>query len=137
MRIAVSIWQDSVSSVFDFAHKLLLVELQNGKEKNRQEVVLTERSGREKAMKLRELNVDVLICGAISRSMDNVLSCSKIEVLPFVTGRTEQVLNAYKTGLLHMQEYALPGCWQGARRHLQSRHDENNSDAKNNEYEKI
>ncbi|AQQ71792.1 hypothetical protein SMSP2_02171 [Limihaloglobus sulfuriphilus] len=128
MRIAISIWQNNVSSVFDFANKLLLVELENGKEKNRKEVFLTELSGQEKAIRLRRLNVDVLICGAISRSLNDVLNSSEIKVLPFVTGRTEQVLDAYKTGLLYLPKYALPGCWKGARKGFDSRQDRHNRD---------
>ena len=116
MKIAIPVWQGNVSSVFDFAHKLLLVELENGTEKNRQEVPLAERSCQERAAKLRQLNVDVLICGAISRPLVFMLSSSGIEVLPFVTGSTQQIMDAYKTGQLYQPQYALPGYWEGARR---------------------
>jgi len=115
MKIAIPVWQSNVSSVFDFAHRLLLVELEKGTERSRQEIELTEQSGPERAAKLRQLNVDVLICGAISRPLAFMLSSSGIEVLPFVTGSTEQILDAYKTGQLYQPQYALPGCWEGAR----------------------
>ena len=118
MKIAIPVWQGNVSSVFDFAHKLLLVELENGKEKSRQEVSLAEQSCQERAAKLRQLNVDVLICGAISKPLAFMLNSSGIEVLPFVTGSTEQILDAYKTGQLYQPQYALPGYWEGARRCL-------------------
>ncbi len=116
MKIAVPVWQNNVSSVLDFANKLLLVELENGVEMGRNETVLTEQSGPERAAKLRQLGVDVLICGAVSRPLAYMLSGSGIKVLPFVTGSTEQILNAYKTGNLSLPQYALPGCWNGARR---------------------
>jgi len=116
MKIAIPVWQGNVSSVFDFAHKLLLVELENGIEKSRQEVLLTEQSGQERAAKLRQLNVGVLICGAISRPLAFMLSSSGIEVLPFVTGSTQQILDAYRLGQLYQPQYALPGFWEGARR---------------------
>ncbi len=115
MKIAIPVWQGNVSSVFDFAHKLLLVELENGTEKSRQEVPLTEQSGQERAARLRQLEVNVLICGAISRPLAFMLSNSGIEVLPFVTGSTEQILDAYKSGQLYQPQYALPGYWEGAR----------------------
>lgn len=116
MKIAIPVWQDNVSSVFDFANKLLLVELENGAEIGRNEIVLAEQSCPERAAKLRQLEVEVIICGAISRPLAYMLSSSGIDVLPFVTGSTEQILTAYKTGNLSLPQYALPGCWKGARR---------------------
>jgi predicted Fe-Mo cluster-binding NifX family protein len=121
MKVAVPVWQGNVSSVFDFAHRLLLVELANGAETNRNEVVLTEQSGPERIAKLRQLGVNVLICGAISRPLAYMLSGSGIQVLAFVTGPIEQVLTAYKAGQLSRPQYALPGCWKGARRGFRGR----------------
>jgi len=116
MKIAVPVWQDNVSSVLDFANKLLLVELENGLEIGRNEIVFAEQSSPERAAKLRQIGVNVIICGAISRPLAYTLSSSGIDVLPFVTGSTEQILTAYKTGNLNLPQYALPGCWKGARR---------------------
>ena len=116
MKIAVPVWQNNVSSVFDFANKLLLVELENGLEIGRNEVVFAEQSSPERAAKLRQLGVNVLICGAISRPLAYMLSSSGIDLLPFVTGSIEQILTAYKTGNLSLPQYALPGCWTGTRR---------------------
>ncbi len=38
MKIAIPIWNDCVSSAFDFAHILLLVDIQDGSETNRSEI---------------------------------------------------------------------------------------------------
>jgi len=117
MKIALPVWQDNVSSVLDFANKLLLVELENGAEIGRNEIVIPEQSGPERAAKLRQLGVNVLICGAISRQLAYMLSSSGISVLPFITGSIEQILIAYMTGNLSLPQYAMPGgCWKGARR---------------------
>jgi len=115
MKVALPIWQGHVSSVFDFAHKLLLIELEKGEEKGRQEIVLVEQSGPERAAKLKKLGVGVLICGAISRPLAEIINGSGIQTLPFVTGSTEKILNAYKTGQLSQPQYTLPGFWPGAR----------------------
>ena len=99
----------------------MLVEFEGSIEKNRQEVLLAEQSGPERAAKLRRLGVDALVCGAISRPLAYMLSGSGIEVLPFVTGPTEQILDAYRSGQLYQPQYALPGYWEGARRCFQRR----------------
>jgi len=121
MKVALPVWQGNVSSVFDFAHRLLLIELENGREKERQEVVLAGQSGPERAAKLKQLGVGVLICGAISRTLAEMINASGIRVLPFVTGSTEQIMNAYKTGQLSQPQYTLPGFWPGARRSFRRR----------------
>lgn len=121
MKVALPVWQGQVSSVFDFAHQLLLIELENGIEKGRKEVILAEQSGPERAATLKQLGVAVLICGAISRPLAGMINGSGIQVLPFVTGSTEQILNAYKTGQLNKPQYTLVGFWPGARRSFRRR----------------
>jgi predicted Fe-Mo cluster-binding NifX family protein len=116
MKVALPVWQGRVSSVFDFAHKLLVVEFEKGREKDRQEIVLVEQSGPNRAAMLKQLGVRVLICGAISRPLAEMINGSGIQVLPFVSGPTEQIINAYETGRLSQPQYILPGFWPGARR---------------------
>ncbi|KPK75879.1 MAG: hypothetical protein AMJ79_09200 [Phycisphaerae bacterium SM23_30] len=121
MKVAISVWQNKISSVFDFADKLLLIDLENGIEKSRKEITLTEQSGPERAARLRRLGVHVLICGAISRALAEMLTSSGIQVLSFLAGSTEQILAAYKTGNLSLPQYALPNVWVGAPRGFRRR----------------
>ena len=121
MKVALPFWQGQVSSVFDFAHRLLLIELENGEEKSRREIALVEQSGPERAAILKQLGISVLICGAISRPLAEMINDSGIQVLPFVTGSTEQIMHAYKTGQLSQPQYTLPGSWPGARRGFRRR----------------
>ena len=116
MKVALPVWQDRVSSVFDFAHKILVVEFEKGRETDRQEIILVEQSCPERAATLKQLGVRVLICGAISRPLAEMINGSGIQVLPFVKGSAEQIMNAYKTGQLSQPQYILPGFWHGARR---------------------
>ena len=116
MKIAIPICEDCVSNVFDFAGKLLLVEIENSKEISRSEVPLESQSLSQRVGQLKSLEVDVLICGAISRALANMVTAPGIQVLPYVTGRIDDVLQAYLTGQLVKPEFSMPGCWPGARR---------------------
>ena len=116
MKIAIPIYGENVSNVFDFAHRLLLVEIEDGKEANRSEVALESQSLPQRVGQLKSLGVDVLICGAISRVLANMVITSGIEVLPYVTGCIDNILEAYITGQLVRPEFAMPGCWAGARK---------------------
>jgi len=116
MKIAIPIWNGFVSSVFDFAHRLLLVDIENAKVVNQSEVDLKAESLPQRAGSLKNLGVDVLICGAISRALAEMIAASGVQVLPFVTGRVAEVLQAYITGQLVQPQFALPGFWPGARK---------------------
>ena len=116
VKIAIPEWQGQVSTVFDFAGKLLLIDIDKQKEISRSEITLPEESMPQRASRLKDLGVDVLICGAISRPLMFMITGSGIEVLPYVTGRIDEVLNAYMTGRLAEQRFSMPGCKMGARK---------------------
>jgi len=116
MKVAIPVWNGLVSSVFDFAHRLLLVDIENGREVNRSEVDLKAESLPQRAGRLRSLGINAIICGAISRPLMYMLTASGIEVLPYVTGRVDEVLQAYMTGQLSQPQFILPGFWPGARK---------------------
>jgi predicted Fe-Mo cluster-binding NifX family protein len=116
MKVAIPVYGDYASSVFDFAHKLLLVDIENGHDLNRSEVTLIPESVPQRAARLKSLGVDLLICGAISQPLMYMLTGSGIKVLPYVTGRVDELLQAYMTGQLSQQQFILPGFWSGARK---------------------
>ncbi len=116
MKIAIPVYGDSISNVFDFAHKLLIVEIEKGKEINRFEIALDNRSLPQRADKLKTLGVEVLVCGAVSKVLAGMVATSGIEVLPYVTGKVDTVLKAYMAGQLIQPEFSMPGCWFGARK---------------------
>jgi len=116
MKIAIPVYNGSVSNVFDFAHRLLLVDIETAKVVEPCEVELKAESLPQRAGRLKNLEVDVLICGAISRALATMITASEIEVLAFVTGRVDDVLEAYLTGQLAKSQFTMPGYWPGARK---------------------
>lgn len=116
MKVAIPVYGDYVSNVFDFAHRLLLVDIENGKETGRRVVEIEGFSLPQRARHLKTHGVDVLVCGAVSQLLANMVTQSGIEILPYVTGNTDNVLGAYVAGQLVRPEFCMPGCWPGARR---------------------
>lgn len=116
MKIAIPIWNDCVSSAFDFAHRLLLIDIQDGSETNRSKISLDPEPIPQRATRLKTLGVDVLICGAISRSLASLVEASGIKVLPYVLGPADEILKAYLTGQLGQSKFAMPCSWPGARK---------------------
>ncbi|MCK4388797.1 MAG: NifB/NifX family molybdenum-iron cluster-binding protein [Desulfobacterales bacterium] len=109
MKVAIPAWAGQVSTVFDFARSLVLVEVHGGKEANRSQIPLDEGPSILRAGVLSRLGVKVLICGAISRSLATVVAGYGIEIIPFVSGMVDEVLDAYLTGRLAEARFLLPG----------------------------
>ena len=116
MKIAISIWNGFVANVFDFADQLLIVDVEDQAEVGRSEVQLGQQAIQKRASLLTKLNVDVLICGGISQSLASMLAASNIEVIPFVTGQVDEVLNAYLSNQLAEPQFLQPGSQVGARK---------------------
>ena len=117
MRLAVPIWNERVSPVFDTAKWLLLVEVEHGAEAGRQMVeVAVAPFPTQRACRLTELHVNVLICGAISRTQAGFVSAARIELIPWVAGPVEDVLRAYLAGRLSESHWRMPGCTDGPAR---------------------
>lgn len=109
-KIAIPEWQGQVSTVFDFAGKLLLIDIEGQKERSRTENLLPDEPMPQRVARLKNFSVDVLICGAISRPLASMIAGSDIEVLPDISGRIDDVLNAYLAGRLTEQRFSMPGC---------------------------
>jgi predicted Fe-Mo cluster-binding NifX family protein len=118
--IAVPNCQGRVSPVFDVAARLVLVRLKGGAEMERRDVVLFEMQPDGIVRSLRELGIDVLICGAISQELQRALELAAIQVVSHICGELEAVITAFRAGTLRQPEFAMPGCcgrrWAPGRR---------------------
>ncbi len=114
MRLAIPIWDDRVSPVLDTASRLLLIELKNGAETSRFEILLEERELARRCLRIQGLGVNVLICGAVSRPFLKMLASSGITLIPEISGAAEEVLQAYLKGTLFHARFLMPGCRRGS-----------------------
>ncbi len=110
MRIAVSIWEDKVSPVLDTATKLLITESGTQKKGSRFEVFLIKKDISQRCSFIRKLEIDVLICGAVSRLFSEMLNASGIKIISGISGPVEDVLEAYFNGNLFKPKFLMPGC---------------------------
>ncbi len=114
--IVIPVWENQVSTTFDFAEKLLVVEAESGCEIGRREVAFGRDSIAGKVAELKEAGIETLLCGAVSRPLANAVSQAGIQVIPFVTGDVDDVLAAYMCGQLDRPRFLQAGCPAGARR---------------------
>jgi len=109
MRIAISIWEDKISPLLDTASKLLIIENESQEEPSRFEVHLLKQDISKKCRFIQSFNIDVLICGAVSRQFLEMLKASDIEVISGISGPARDVLAAYQQGKPLHSEFFMPG----------------------------
>ena len=109
MRIAVPIWQDKVSPLLDAASRLLIVETEDKRESSRFETVFDEVSISRRCQRIQGLKVDVLICGALSRSFSMMLKGAGIHIISGIFGPLEEILQAFFQKTLSCSSYLMPG----------------------------
>jgi predicted Fe-Mo cluster-binding NifX family protein len=119
--IGLPVWNDRLSTTLDFARRLVIVEADGEREVGRKEVALVDEAVEKKALRMRELAVQVLLCGAISQPLARAIVRAGIRIVPYVTGEIDQVLAAYLCGQLAQPCFLQPGCHPGARRRWQQR----------------
>ncbi len=114
MRIAIPVWDDKVSPVFDTALKLLVVNIDNNREESRFFYPIDEEDITRKCQRIKRLELDTLICGAVSQVFLQILLSSGLDVIQEISGPAEDVLKAYLDGTIFQPRFLMPGCrrWQ-------------------------
>lgn len=114
MNIAIPVWEGKVSPLFDTASRLLVFQTEQKLECSRFETLIDEEDITGKCLNIQKLGIDTLICGAISKHFYMMLrSVCEISVIPWISGRCEDVLLAYLGGSLNNTKYLMPGCrWE-------------------------
>jgi len=118
MIVAIPVWQGRVSPVFDVAGQLLIIEVEDSQSRTRHQEVLPDEPVELRVRRLQALGVQALICGALSRPLEDLLAENGIEVFSRICGEAEEVLEAFLAGDLGEERFVMPGCCgQGGRRH--------------------
>ncbi len=119
MKVAIPIWRDRISPVFDVAGHLLLLDVQEGKEIRREEIAVETLELFARVKQLTELGTNLVICGGISWPLERMLVSTGVRVIPQTCGPVEEVLRAFLAGQLTEQAFLMPGCC-GRRRQFRS-----------------
>ncbi len=112
MNVAITVWGNRISPVFDSAQTLLVVKIRDEQVIDKQ-IQLFQAALFTKCLNLLEkLDVRVLICGALCEGPAKVLESRNIEVIPFIAGEVEEILEWYVQGN-DLGRFAMPGCRHG------------------------
>jgi len=109
MLVAIPEFQGRVSPTFDFCHRVALWRLDaRGVHRAGHRKCNGLDSG-ERAPRLQSLGVEVLLCGAIGKELEEDLRSRGIAVVPGLAGEVAEVVAAYRCQALGQQRFRMPG----------------------------
>ena len=110
MKVAVTIWDERISPVFDASRRLLIAEIEKNRVKSRSTVMFDPEMPSGLTKMLGDLGASVLICGAVSQFPASIIAAAGITLIPFITGDVDRVLEAYARGKPLTPAFVMPGC---------------------------
>lgn len=112
MKLAITVWNGRIAPLFDVA-RMMVVARTEAYGRPIQVVSSFEMEQALPALKaatLRAMEVDAVVCGAISREYEEALLDAGMELDAFVAGDMAEVLHAWSLGTLRVQGFSMPGC---------------------------
>lgn len=109
-KAAFAVWMNRIAPVMDVAGTVCLVEADGVLSAERKLFPLPGDHASGKALLLRDMGVEVLVCGAVSKGMLRLLNSQGIQVVPFIAGDLETVVLAWFEGRLPDSALFMPGC---------------------------
>ena len=113
MKVAITVWENRISPLFDATRTLLIADIYNRVIAEKHRVPFDCISPFARAATLEELGVGTLICGGVSDFFAKLIEARNIQIIPFVAGRVDEVMDAYLKGALCHKKFRMPGCGHG------------------------
>jgi predicted Fe-Mo cluster-binding NifX family protein len=110
LKIAVTIWGNRVSPVFDAAKTLLIADIENRMIIKKEYISFDSASPEGLIKLLKKVNASILICGAISTSPADLFVENDIKLISFVTGNALEFIETFARKQVIEKAYMMPGC---------------------------
>ncbi|MFH1113400.1 MAG: hypothetical protein V1792_05720 [Pseudomonadota bacterium] len=122
MKVAVPEHQGRIAPVFDTCRRVLIFfqDADGAVPLGLEDWSTTGRH--ERPARLKEIGVEILLCGGISGWMEGQLSFQGIQTMPWLAGEVPEILEAFRMGRVTEPQYAMPGCAgfrRGRAKHLE------------------
>jgi predicted Fe-Mo cluster-binding NifX family protein len=116
VKVLLPIHGQRIAPVFDVARRFLVAELGSAAVAARSEVSIAAEDPVAKTRALLATGASVIICGAISRPLERLLSSAGLRVISNTCGALDEVLAAYVARRLGERAFLMPGCGGRQRR---------------------
>ncbi len=111
-KVLITSWKHRIAPVFDVATEFLVVFVKGKEFVIDKSVNIDETEFFLRILKIKKVNPEVVLCGAISKPYFLALTSLNIEVIPFIAGDVDEVINAYIAGKVEGRDFIMPGCFR-------------------------
>lgn len=109
MKLAVTVWGNRISPVFDAASTLLVAEMSDKKILRQYYTDFDPESPIDLIHTLKKHHVTILVCGAISKTPASLILDQHIHLISFVTGNVRQFLDSFTLNRTVEKKHMMPG----------------------------
>lgn len=110
MKVAVTVWENRISPVFDSAHHIVVADIEDRQVTEKRYENFNPAMLSHFVDELMLQKVETFICGAISEVPAQMIETSGIELIPFISGNVNDVLESFASVNSIDQEFLMPGC---------------------------
>jgi predicted Fe-Mo cluster-binding NifX family protein len=115
MKIAIPVWNDRVSPIFDVARTIRVVDLDTDRALVVADSTYSLERGRPTST-LDALGVDLLVCSAISPAVESAVWVLGVEVISDICGSQNAIVQALAAGDEELSRFRSPGSRKKPRR---------------------
>lgn len=110
MKVAITVWGNRISPVFDAASTLFVAHIKNRAIIKKSYTSFNPTIPSELIKLLKKMQVSVLICGAISTKPADLIVENDIKLISFVTGNALKLLDNFARKQTIEKTFMMPGC---------------------------
>ncbi len=100
MRIALPRFGENVAPCFEYSSTMAIFTVEEGKVVAQVDFPLESKVPYDRVRLMRLEQVEVVICGGVQESFEDILQTNGIEVISWVSGKVEDLIRAYLAGTL-------------------------------------
>lgn len=110
MKIAITVWGNRISPVFDAASTLFVAQIENRMIIKKSYISFNPKQPFDLIKLLKKMQISILICGAISTKPADLIVESDIKLISFVTGNAIKFLDNFARKQTIEKIFMMPGC---------------------------
>jgi len=100
VKVAIPRFHERVAPCFEYSATITIFTVEEGRVISQRDFALQSRVALDRVRLLRDQEVDVLICGGVQETFEEVVKARGVEVISWVSGNVEELLKRFIRGSL-------------------------------------
>jgi len=120
VSLALAAYDNRISSLLETANRFVVLDMPINITSSKKIVAISDFTLPYLMQLLHNNHIAILICGAINGCLYRAICAMEIQVIPWITGNVDDIINAFKNNSL--QQWMMPGCQNSFCRGKKERH---------------